>query len=55
MSIVCPICGGTDQAKERPYKLDDESICEDIECENCGGSWSRIYTFDHNVPAGESL
>ena len=55
MPIICPLCGGTDQHKERPYTLNDDTICQDIECENCDGSWSRIFTFDRNEPAGKSL
>lgn len=53
--LICPSCGGTDQAKERPYLIDNDTICQDIECENCGNGWSRIFTFDHAEVGGKSL
>lgn len=45
----CPFCSGTDMARGRPYNLDDNTIAQDFECDNCGGSWSRVFTYDHDA------
>ena len=40
--VCCPICEGNDvSAGDR--EADADYIVQDVECENCGGSWKETY------------